>query len=142
MKETTRKQIEAMKEQTIGVEIEMYGIRKQDAAKEAFNGVLFMSHVTDFSADMLKQVALQLREGDNHVVVLGSVRDGKPNLAVAISSNLTEKVDAPTLVRAAGKLIQGGGGGHPTLAMAGGKNPDGVAAAVAEAVRMAKEKLQ
>ena len=109
---------------------------------EDINGVLFMSHVTDFSADMLKQVALQLREGDNHVVVLGSVRDGKPNLAVAISSNLTDKVDAPTLVRAAGKLIQGGGGGHPTLAMAGGKNPDGVAAAVAEAVRMAKEKLQ
>ena len=35
MKETTRKQIEAMKEQTIGVEIEMYGIRRQDAAKEA-----------------------------------------------------------------------------------------------------------
>jgi len=109
---------------------------------EDINGVLFMSYVTDFSADMLKQVALQLREGDNHVVVLGSVRDGKPNLAVAISSNLTDKVDAPTLVRAAGKLIQGGGGGHPTLAMAGGKNPDGVAAAVAEAVRMAKEKLQ
>jgi alanyl-tRNA synthetase len=50
-------------------------------------------------------------------------------------------VDAPTLVRAAGKLIQGGGGGHPTLAMAGGKNPDGVAAAVNEAVQLAKSKL-
>ena len=109
---------------------------------EEINGVLFMSKVTDYSADMLRQVALQLREGDNHVVVLGSVKDGKPNLAVAISTNLTGKVDAPTLVRAAGKLIQGGGGGHPTLAMAGGKNPDGLTDAVSEAVRLAKEKLQ
>jgi alanyl-tRNA synthetase len=75
------------------------------------------------------------------VVVLGSVHDGKPNLAVAISTNLTEKVDAPTLVRAAGKLIQGGGGGHPTLAMAGGKNPAGIADAVSEALKLAKEKL-
>ncbi len=108
---------------------------------EEVNGVLFMSKVTDYSADMLRQVALQLREGDNHVVVLGSVHDGKPNLAVGISTNLTSKVDAPTLVRAAGKLIQGGGGGHPTLAMAGGKNPDGVAAAVNEAVQLAKSKL-
>jgi len=72
---------------------------------------------------------------------LGSVRDGKPNLAVAISSNLTDKVDAPTLVRAAGKLIQGGGGGHPTMAMAGGKNPDGIEAAVQEALQQAKTKL-
>ena len=109
---------------------------------EEVNGVLFMSKVVDYSADMLRQVALQLREGDNHVVVLGGVHDGKPNLAVAISTNLTDKVDAPTLVRAAGKLMQGGGGGHPTLAMAGGKNPDGVSAAVEEAMRLAKEKLQ
>jgi len=69
------------------------------------------------------------------------VHEGKPNLAIGISTNLTSKVDAPTLVRAAGKLIQGGGGGHPTLAMAGGKNPAGVADAVAEALRLAKEKL-
>jgi len=108
---------------------------------EEIDGILFMSKVTDLSAELLRQVALQLREGDNHVVVLGSVRDGKPNLAVAISTNLTGRLDAPTLVRAAGKLIQGGGGGHPTLAMAGGKNPDGVDAAVKEAIRMAKEKL-
>ena len=109
---------------------------------EEINGILLMSKVTDFSADMLRQVVLQLREGDNHVVVLGSVHDGKPNLAVAVSTNLSGKFDAPTLVRAAGKLIQGGGGGHPTLAMAGGKNPDGIEAAVNEAVRLAKEKMQ
>jgi alanyl-tRNA synthetase len=109
---------------------------------EEVNGILLMSKVTDFSADMLRQVALQLREGDNHVVVLGSVHEGKPNLAVAVSSNLSDTFDAPTLVRAAGKLIQGGGGGHPTLAMAGGKNPDGIEAAVNEAIRLVKEKLQ
>ena len=118
-----------------------FGKSLMENAEEA-NGVLFMSKVTDYSADMLRQVALQLREGDNHVVVLGSVCDGKPNLAVAISTNLTGTLDAPTLVRAAGKFIQGGGGGHPTLAMAGGKNPDGVWSAVNEALRLAKEKLQ
>jgi len=108
---------------------------------ENVNGIFFMSQVTDFSADMLRQIAYQLKDSDNRVAVLGSVHDGKPNLVVAISANLTDKLDAPTLVRAAGKLIQGGGGGQPTLAMAGGKNPDGVLAAVAEAVKLAKEKL-
>ena len=117
-----------------------FGKSLMESADEV-NGILYMSKVTDFSSDMLRQVALQLREGDNHVVVLGSVHEGKPNLAIGISTNLTSKVDAPTLVRAAGKLIQGGGGGHPTLAMAGGKNPAGVADAVAEALRLAKEKL-
>ena len=108
---------------------------------ENVNGVFVMSQVTDFSADMLRQIAYQLKDADNRVAVLGSVHAGKPNLVVAISANLTGKLDAPTLVRAAGKLIQGGGGGQPTLAMAGGKNPDGVPAAVAEAVKLAKEKL-
>ena len=108
---------------------------------EEVNGVQVMSQVTDFSADMIRQIAYQLKDTDNRVIVLGSVHAGKPNLVVALSANLTDRLDAPTLVRAAGKLIQGGGGGQPTLSMAGGKNPAGVPAAVAEALKLAKEKL-
>jgi len=117
-----------------------FGKSLVDNAEEV-NGVQVMSQVTDFSADMIRQIAYQLKDTDNRVIVLGSVHAGKPNLVVALSANLTDRLDAPTLVRAAGKLIQGGGGGQPTLSMAGGKNPAGVPDAVAEALRLAKEKL-
>ncbi|MBR3551668.1 MAG: alanine--tRNA ligase, partial [Bacteroidales bacterium] len=117
-----------------------FGKSLVDNAEEV-NGVQVMSQVTDFSADMLRQIAYQLKDADNRVIVLGSVHAGKPNLVVALSANLTDRLDAPTLVRAAGKLIQGGGGGQPTLSMAGGKNPAGVPDAVAEVLRLAKEKL-
>ena len=68
--------------------------------------------------------------------MLGSVFEGKPNLVVAVSDDLAGKYNAPQMVRAAGKHIQGGGGGQPTLAMAGGKNAAGVPDAVNEVIGM------
>lgn len=96
----------------------------------------------DFAPDLLRQTAINLREASGRVVVLGSVYEGKPNLVVAVSSDLSEKLNAQTLVRAGGKFIQGGGGGQPTLAMAGGKNPDGVDEAISEIVKIVKETLK
>ncbi|MCR4680588.1 MAG: alanine--tRNA ligase [Bacteroidales bacterium] len=103
------------------------------------NGVQVISKIVDFSADVLRNAAFQLRTTSNRVVVLGSVCDGKPNLVVAVSDDLVPKYEAPKLVRAAGKLIQGGGGGQPGLSTAGGKNPAGLPDAVAEVLRLVAE---
>jgi alanyl-tRNA synthetase len=60
-------------------------------------------------------------------VIVGSVDDGRAYLVVNLDDSLVGKgLDAVQLVRELGRHIGGGGGGRPTLAEAGGKNPDGV----------------
>jgi len=105
---------------------------------EEINGMQVISKITTLSPDMLRQAAFNLRVAANRVIVFGSVFENKPNLVVAVSDDLASKFNAPALVRAAGKHIQGGGGGQPTLAMAGGKNAAGVPDAVAEVLQTIK----
>ena len=63
-------------------------------------------------------------------VLLGSVDDGRAYLVVNLDQRVVEKgADAVSIVREAAKKIDGGGGGKPTLAEAGGKNPAGLAEA-------------
>jgi alanyl-tRNA synthetase len=58
---------------------------------------------------------------------VGSVDDGRAYLVVNLDESLVGRgLDASKLVRDLGKHIDGGGGGRPTLAEAGGKNPDGL----------------
>ena len=64
------------------------------------------------------------------IVVIGSEEDGKPMLTVSVSEDLTSRFNAGQMVREAAKLIQGGGGGQPHFATAGGKNPAGLQSAV------------
>ena len=103
---------------------------------ETVNGVQVLKKITTLSPDILRQAAYTLRGEPGRVIVLGSVFEGKPNLVVAMSDDLAGKYNAPQMVRAAGKHIQGGGGGQPTLAMAGGKNTAGVPDAVNEVIGM------
>lgn len=110
--------------------------KEMEQAAEDVNGVSLISKITTLSPDMLRQAAFNLSTAANRVIVFGSVFDNKPNLVVAVSDDLSGKYNAPQMVRAAGKFIQGGGGGQPTLAMAGGKNPAGVPDAVAEVIKM------
>ena len=100
------------------------------------NGVQVISQITEFGPDILRNAAFQLRNATNRIVVLASVFDGKPNLVVAVSDDLLGRFEAPKIVRAVGKLIQGGGGGQPSLSTAGGKNPAGVPDAVAEVLNI------
>ncbi len=74
----------------------------------------------------LKDLAFQIKaESDNIVVILGSIHNGAPQLALGCSDNLKSKgFNAVELIREAGKLINGGGGGQPTFATAGGKLPE------------------
>ena len=105
------------------------------------NGVKVMSSVFPLDAQNAKDIAFQLRGqfADHLLVVIGSVDHGKPTLTVSLSDDLVkEGKNAGALVREAGKLIKGGGGGQPHFATAGGKDPDGLQAAVTKIIELAE----
>ena len=84
-----------------------------------------IASLPETAADDLRQMAKQLREHHGlRAVVLGSVLGDKVAVAVATDDSL----DAKALVGEIGPCVGGGGGGSPTLAVAGGKQPDGLAA--------------
>ena len=107
------------------------------AAKEQ-GGMVVMKTVTALSAEFVKDIAFQLRaEVPNALVVIGSMSDGKPLLTAAAGDSLVEQgVNIGKHIREAAKLIQGGGGGQPHFATAGGKNADGLLAAVDKLVEI------
>jgi len=118
--------------------------RLKDAlAKSAteVNGVKVISGVYNVSASVIKDIAFQLRGEikDNLLFVCGSVENNKPTLTVIISDNLVKdnSLNAGKMIREAAKLIQGGGGGQPHFATAGGKNVDGLGEAVNKLIELA-----
>ncbi|MCK3686013.1 alanine--tRNA ligase [Maribellus sp. YY47] len=93
--------------------------------------------ITIDNAALLKDLAFQLKgEVENLYLVLGADINGKPNLTVMISENIVEDkgLNAGQIVREAGKEIKGGGGGQPFYATAGGKDIEGLSAAVEKAL--------
>ncbi|MBL7969588.1 MAG: alanine--tRNA ligase [Prolixibacteraceae bacterium] len=114
------------------------GIKEELKNKvQNINGVNVIAEVIHLdSAQAVKDLAFQLKgEIDNLFLALGSAIGGKPSITVMISDNLiAEKgLNAGTIVREAAKEMQGGGGGQAFYATAGGKDLNGLAAAVAKA---------
>ena len=105
------------------------------------NGVKVVTAVMPMKQDMAKDLVFKLRAAaDGHLLcVVGSVYEGRPTLSVMISDDLVadHNLNAGQMVREAAKLIQGGGGGQPHFATAGGKNTDGLSAAVDKVVELA-----
>jgi len=102
-------------------------------SKETINGVNFIAQEVDLDAKAMKDLAFQLGgEIDDLFLVLASKQNGKALLSCYISKDLVAKHDynAGKIVRELGKFIQGGGGGQPFFATAGGKNPDGISEAL------------
>lgn len=104
---------------------------------EEVNGVNFLSLIVDLpSADAVKTLAYALKGAmDNAFVVLGADIDGKPSLTVMISDSLAKERgwSASVIVKDLAKDIQGGGGGQPFFATAGGKFVEGLPKAIARA---------
>jgi len=93
------------------------------------NGVNFLTGQVDLDPADMKDLAFQLgSEFNNLFLLLGSGRGGKAVLSCYISKDLAKErdLDAGRIVRELGKHIQGGGGGQPFFATAGGKNPSGI----------------
>ena len=108
-------------------------------AKE-MSGVKVIKTVAPISADVAKDIAFQLKGevAGSLLVVIGSVEGGKPMLTVMLSEDLVKNgLKAGNLVKEAAKLIQGGGGGAPHFATAGGKNPEGLLSAVDKVIELA-----
>jgi alanyl-tRNA synthetase len=105
------------------------------------NGVQFLAKQVDLNAEGAKDLAYELGNlGNNLFLVLATAEAGKPMLSCYISKELvTEKnLNAGQVVRELGKFIQGGGGGQPFFATAGGKNAAGIAEALAKAIDFVK----
>ena len=104
------------------------------------DGIKILSAVLPVDTQNAKDMAFQLRQQfpEKMVVAIGCVSQGKPSLTVALSDDLVkEGKNAGQIVREAGKLIQGGGGGQPHFATAGGKNTEGLKSAVDLIVELA-----
>jgi alanyl-tRNA synthetase len=127
-----RKQIEQFAQQSLNQQKAQLTSQVKD-----LNGINFLAaQVQATSADDLKKLAYDLRQQvTNLVAVLGADIDGKPQLAVMLDDEIARsgKFNATTLVRELAKEIQGGGGGQPFFATAGGKNVAGLGAAISKA---------
>ena len=112
------------------------------AHAESHNGVKVVKAVLPIAANAAKDLVFKVREAipENLFCVIGSTENGRPLISVMISDDLVKnhELNAGALVREAGKLIQGGGGGQPHYATAGGKNADGLSAAVDKVIELAK----
>jgi len=104
------------------------------AQANVVNGVKLVVIKGEFSADMVKSVAFQIKNVSSEpLAVLGATysQDKKPSLTVLLSDELVERgMNATQIVRDAAKEIQGGGGGQPFFAQAGGKKLDGLNSAM------------
>jgi len=108
---------------------------------EEINGVQFLATQVDLNAEGAKDLAYELGTlGKNLFLVLATAEAEKPMLTVYISKELTvdKNLNAGQIVRELGKHIQGGGGGQPFFATAGGKDILGIPQALEAAVAFVK----
>ena len=102
------------------------------------NGFTVLKAITPLGAEYVKDIVFQLRaEVENSIIVIGSTLGGKPLLTAAASDDaVAAGVNVGKHIREAAKLMQGGGGGQPHFATAGGKNIDGILDAVGRLVEL------
>ena len=105
------------------------------------NGVNVITRVIEAQPAQVKDLVFQLRAAVEAplLCVIGSKFQDKPMLTIMMSDDLVNdhQLNAGQMIREAAKLIQGGGGGQPHYAQAGGKNPEGLTAAIDKVIELA-----
>lgn len=114
-------------------------LRKQlSNEKQYINGLNVVTLRGEYHPEVVKNVAMMFRSEENTVMIAGFSFEGKANLAVMYTDDLVAHgCNAGKDIREASKLINGGGGGQPFFATAGGKNPEGISAAIAKLIELA-----
>lgn len=131
-----RKELERFQAQAVERTKEMLLSRIKEV-----NGVSVITAVLPIEPAAAKDLVFKLREAvpQKLVAVIGSTAHNKPLLTVMFSDDMVKahQLNAGQIIREAAKLIQGGGGGQPHYAQAGGKNIDGMNAAVDKVIALA-----
>ena len=131
-----KKEIEGFQAQTV----ERFAKQFVEKAREV-NGVKVVKAVLPMEPSAAKDLAFKIRANvsGSLLCVLGTKHQEKPQLTIMMSDDMVSDhgLNAGQMVREAAKLIQGGGGGQPHYAQAGGKNADGLSAAVDKVVALA-----
>ncbi|MFI5150297.1 MAG: alanine--tRNA ligase [Bacteroidia bacterium] len=132
-----QKQVEALyRDKARAVKTEL------QAKLKPLNGITFLSEKINLdSADAIKDMAFELKQHDNTFLVLGADIKGKPSITVAISDDLVKSrnLNASAIVRELAKAIEGGGGGQPNYATAGGTKMEGLDQALSSASDFVKK---
>ena len=107
---------------------------------EDHNGVKVVKAVLPLDSASAKDLVFKVRDAipENLVCVIGTTDNNKPMLSVMFSDDMVKDhgLNAGKIIREAAKFIQGGGGGQPHCARAGGRNVDGIAAAVDKVIEL------
>ncbi len=134
--DSMRKQIEQFLDETVERIKE-----KLLSQGRTINGVKTYSSILPITPEAAKDLVFKIRaaEPEHSFCIIGSVSENRPMLNLIISEDLVKEhgMNAGKIIREAAKLIQGGGGGQPHYASAGGKNADGLSAAVDKAIELA-----
>ncbi|MDY6266833.1 MAG: alanine--tRNA ligase [Prevotella sp.] len=132
-----KKEVESFRQQRV----EELKTRLVNDARDV-NGIKVVSAILPIAANSAKDLVFKIREAipENLVCVIGSIANDKPMLSVMLSEDMVKDhgLNAGKIVREAAKLIKGGGGGQPHYAQAGGKDKDGIAAAVDKVIELCK----
>ena len=135
--DSMKKEIEQFQAQAV----ERFANQLVEKAREV-NGVKVVKAVLPLEPAAAKDLVFKIRQQipERLVCALGSRHLDKPLLSVMLSDDMVadHQLNAGQMVREAAKLIQGGGGGQPHYAQAGGKNLDGLSAAVDKVIELAK----
>ena len=118
------------------------GVGRNPKTGKKKGGITIVKAVVMLDAAPAKDLVFKIREAipEKLICVVGATSQGRPSLNVMLSDDMVaEGLNAGKLVREAARLIQGGGGGQPHFAQAGGKNVDGIKAAVDKVVELIKE---
>lgn len=113
-------------------------------AQDSGDGIKIIKAVIALDAALAKDLVFKIREAipEKLICVIGTASHGRPSLNVMLSDDMVAAgLNAGKLVREAAKLIQGGGGGQPHFAQAGGKNAEGLKEAVDKVIMLIKESM-
>lgn len=135
--DTMKKEMETFRQQNVSRFAKMLIERAQ-----TINGVKVVKEVIKTDPASAKDIVFKVREAipENLLCIVGSVHEERPLLSLMLSDDMVaqHQLNAGQLLREAAKLIKGGGGGQPHYAQAGGKDQDGINAAVDKVLELAK----